>query len=150
QLARLLGWMSIDAGAEGRGQKYLIQASRLADEAGASTTRAFTLCGLYAQAARLGHHRPTLESPEDGIRGCHPRIRAAIATARAEALAASGDRKEALAVLNAAERVMERTNSRNELAWYEDIRSDLFAYWAGIVLQRLGDMKGAESYLVHS
>ncbi len=150
-LVRTLAWMSADAGAEGQCQKYLIQALRLADEAGDPTTRATMLRWLFAQAFHLGHDTPLgplSSAATDAVRrGCNPRIRAAVTAQRALTLAVGGDRTGTLNALRMAERDMERTDSRNEFPWYEEFSHDRFTYVASVALMRLGDMAGAESCL---
>lgn len=153
-LARVLGWMSADAGAEGQAQQYLVQALRLADEAGDPITRAHVLFHLFTQASHLGHVTlmgPLTDAAADAVRrGCNPRTRAAVTGQRALVLAAGGDRKGALNALHIAERDFERTDSRNESPWYEEFPHVCFMYMAGCALMRLGDMAGAESHLANA
>lgn len=149
EIVSLLGWMSVDAGFEGRGQAYYIQALRLADEAGSRSAQSNILTTMYWQAQRLGHReRDLLDAAVDAAStGCHPGALAAVATARAVALGAAGDRREAYCALQMAEREVERNDAGHELRWFDNFCRDLFAYWSGLALVHLGDLRGAEVHL---
>lgn len=151
-LVRILGWMSLDAGAEGRAQKYYVQALRLAEESGASATRATVLSLLWGQAARRGHDQIALAGAglDAARQGCHARVRAQAKMVQACRLGVVGDRRGALRALKTAEREMERTGTRTELPWYEDFRYDAFTYGVGMILMSFGDLNGAESYFAHA
>jgi hypothetical protein len=80
QLAYLAGWMAVDGGANGLGQRYYIQALRLADEAADPLMRATVLRSLTVQAIELGHPLQALDLAESAIAslqaGCPIRTRA--------------------------------------------------------------------------
>lgn len=147
ELAYLLGWMSADAGAHGRAQKYFIQALRLADEAGDCVARCILLCRLVSQAVSLGqrHEVQTMvDAAAHAVRaGCHPRVRAGLLGFQAGALALAEDRGGALATLRASERAMEQADSLGALGWFQHYRSGLFGYVTGAVLVDLNDLEGA-------
>ncbi len=58
QLAYLAGWMAVDGGANGLGQRYYIQAMRLADEAGDPLMRATALTDRASHRTRPPHPGP--------------------------------------------------------------------------------------------
>ena len=151
ELAYLLGWMSADAGAHGRAQRYFIQALRLADEAGDCVARCILLCRLFSQALCLVHRKAApamVDAAAYAVRaGCHPRVRAGLLNVQAMACALVEDRSGALAALRASERAMEHADSLCALGWFQHYRDEFFGYATGAVLVDLNDLKGAATRL---
>lgn len=154
ELTYLAGWMAVDAGANGLGQGYYIEAVRLAEEASDPLLRATALRSMAIQAIELGHpHRAVdlAEAAVSGIRrGCPTRTRAWITGAHAEALAAAADGRDARQILSRAERDLERADSLPENAWYGGYRRESFEHQTGTLLASLGDLSGAERHLAAS
>jgi len=151
QLAYLAGWMAVDGGANGLGQRYYIQALRLADEAADPLMRATVLRSLTVQAIELGHPLQALDLAESAIAslqaGCPIRTRAWITGIHAEALAAADGGWEARRALRRAERDLERADSRPDGEWTGNYRRESFDHQAGMVLTHLGDLGQAEIHL---
>ncbi len=151
QLTYLAGWMAVDGGANGLGQKYYIQAMRLADEAGDPLMRATVLRSLTVQAIELDHLAQALDLAEAAIAslraGCPIRTRAWITGIHAEALAAVDNGWDARQALRRAERDLERADSRPDGDWTGNYRRESLDHQAGMILTRLGDLGHAETHL---
>jgi hypothetical protein len=154
ELAYLAGYMAADGGANGLGQKYYVEAARLAEEADDPLMRATVLRSLAIQAIELGHPREAVDLAEvavSGIRGgCPVRTRAWVTGAHAEALAAVAAGRDARQVLRRAERDLERADSLPESAWYGGYRRESLNHQTGTLLASLGDLAGAERHLAES
>jgi tetratricopeptide (TPR) repeat protein len=154
ELAYLAGYMAADGGENGLGQKYYVEASRLAEEAGDPLMRATVLRSLAIQAIELGHPREALDLAEaavTGIRGgCPVRTRAWVTGAHAEALAAAADGRDAREVLRRAERDLERADSLPEANWTGNYRRESLDHQTGTLLASLGDLATAETHLAAS
>jgi hypothetical protein len=154
ELAYLAGYMAADGGASGLGERYYIEAARLADEAGDPLMRATVLRSLAVQAIELGHPREALDLAEAAVRGirggCPVRTRAWVAGAHAEALAAAAASRDARQVLRRAERDLERADSLPESEWTGNYRRESLDHQTGTLLASLGDLDAAETHLAAS
>jgi hypothetical protein len=117
----LVGWMAYDDGEHGLGQRYLIQALRLAEAANSAPLGAHVLAGMSDQANLLGHPREALMLARAGRRGVagidSPACVADLHILEARALAALGDTSGATAAVVQAEQVFGRVDHANEPAW---------------------------------
>lgn len=150
-LTYLAGWMAVDGGANGSGQKYYIQAMRLADEADDPLMRATVLRSLAVQAIELGHPTAALDLAESAIAslrsGCPVRTRAWITGVHAEALAATQDGWLARRALCRAERDLGRADSQSGSEWIGNYRRESLDHQTGMVFLHLGDLAQAEAHL---
>jgi hypothetical protein len=80
ELAYLAGYMAADGGAAGLGQRYFIEAIRLADEAGDPLVRATALRSMAVLAIELGHPTQAVDLAEAAVAsvrgGCPARTQA--------------------------------------------------------------------------
>lgn len=147
----LTGYMAVDERLDLLGQSYYTQALELALAAGDHLTYCTTLRGMSVQAVELGHGSAALRyaeaasaaSPEAG-----PRMRAFLAGQQAHALAQTGDRAGALAMLHSAEVAMEHAESKAKAHGSYDPSS--LSYHVAQVTYELGDRDGAIRALQHS
>ncbi|MFJ5229876.1 tol-pal system YbgF family protein [Kitasatospora sp. NPDC088391] len=147
----LTGYMAVDERLDPLGQAYYTKALELALAAGDHLTYCTTLRGMSVQAVELGHGRAALRyanaaaaaSPEAG-----PRMRAFLAGQQAHALAQTGDRSNALAMLQEAEVAMEQAESKAKAHGSYDPAS--LSYHVAQVNYELGDREGAIRALQHS
>ncbi|MGH3915276.1 MAG: hypothetical protein ACRDTC_17995 [Pseudonocardiaceae bacterium] len=151
QLTYLAGWMAVDGGANGLGQRYYIQAVRLAGEAVDPLMRATVLRALAVQAIELGHATAALDLAEAAIAslrtGCPARTQAWITGVHAEALAATHDGWLARRALYRAERDLERADSQPGSEWIGNYRRESLDHQTGMALLHLGDLEQAEAHL---
>ncbi|GGK00931.1 hypothetical protein GCM10010123_33620 [Pilimelia anulata] len=119
--AYLVGWMAYDDGAHGLAQRYLIQALRLAQEAGAAALGAHILAGMSDQSNLLGHPREALALARVGRQGIgdagSPACLADLYVLEARALAALGDGAGAAGAVAAAERAFGLVDRAAEPEW---------------------------------
>lgn len=147
----LTGYMAVDERLDLLGQSYYAKALELALAAGDHLTYCTTLRGMSVQAVELGYGQAALRyadaasvaSPEAG-----PRMRAFLAGQQAHALAQTGDRSGALAMLHLAEVAMEQAESKAKAHGSYDPAS--LAYHIAQVNYELGDREGAIRALQHS
>jgi hypothetical protein len=152
QLAYLAGYMAADGGANGLGQRYYVEAARLAEEANDPLMRATVMRSMAIQAIELGypsHAVDLAEAAMTSIRGgCPVRTRAWVTGAHAEALAAVAAGRDARQVLRHAERDLERADSTP--GWYGGYRRESLNHQTGTLLASLGDLAAAEAHLAAS
>ncbi|MFI8459151.1 tol-pal system YbgF family protein [Kitasatospora sp. NPDC085464] len=147
----LTGYMAVDERLDPLGQAYYKKALELALAARDHLTYCTTLRGMSVQAVELGHGAAALRyanaaaaaSPEAG-----PRMRAFLAGQQAHALAQTGDRAGALAMLREAETAMEQAESKAKAHGSYDPSS--LSYHVAQVNYELGDREGAIRALQHS
>ncbi|MCX4745310.1 tetratricopeptide repeat protein [Kitasatospora sp. NBC_01287] len=147
----LTGYMAVDERLDLLGQSYYTKALELALAADDHLTYCTTLRGMSVQAVELGHGATAVRyaeaaaaaSPEAG-----PRMRAFLAGQQAHALAQTGDRCAALAMLRAAETAMENAESKATAHGSYDPAS--LSYHIAQVTHELGDREGAIRALQHS
>ncbi|MFI9080625.1 transcriptional regulator [Streptomyces sioyaensis] len=143
-LCYLTGYMAVDEGVEGLGQKYYLKALELAGASEDHLTYCTTLRGMSVQAVDLGHGREAMRladaaaaaSPQAG-----PRMNAFLAGQQAHAAAQTGDRHKALAHLKEAEISMEKAEARAKAFGSYDPSS--LHYHISHVRHELGDLPGA-------
>ncbi|AJT65185.1 hypothetical protein [Streptomyces chattanoogensis] len=143
-LCYLTGYMAVDEGLQGLGQKYYLKALELAGASEDHLTYCTTLRGMSVQAVDLGHGREALRladaaaaaSPQAG-----PRMRAFLAGQQAHAAAQTGDRHKALSYLKEAEISMEKAEAREKAFGSYDPSS--LHYHISHVRHELGDAPGA-------
>ncbi|RCG17803.1 hypothetical protein DQ384_39550 [Sphaerisporangium album] len=154
ELAYLAGWMAADAGAAGLAQRYYVQAVRLGEEAGDPLVRSTALRSMAVQAVELGHAAEGLalaDAAASGLRQrCPLRTRAWVTGMQAEANAAVGNHRQALALLRVAEQELERADSLPESAWTGNYRRESFEHQTGLTLTALADLPAAEEHLALS
>lgn len=109
--ANLLGWMAIDDDRPALGQRYLIQALRLAQESGDAALGAAVLIGMSHQALMLGYPQEALRLTITGRHGLarayNPVGAAGLWAAQAQAHAALGDAAAAVRAVIESERAFE-------------------------------------------
>ncbi|KPC66330.1 hypothetical protein [Streptomyces chattanoogensis] len=143
-LCYLTGYMAVDEGVQGLGQKYYLKALELAGASEDHLTYCTTLRGMSVQAVDLGHSREALRladaaaaaSPQAG-----PRMRAFLAGQQAHAAAQTGDRRKALSYLKEAEISMEKAEARTKAFGSYD--PSALHYHVSHVRHELGDVPGA-------
>jgi hypothetical protein len=135
----LLGWMAIDDDRPALGQRYLIQALRLAQESGDIAFGGQVLADMSQQARMLGYPREALQLAITGRHGL-ARAHSPACTARLVALegrahAALGDTKAAVRAVLESERAFERVDAEAEPEWARFIDSaTLNSVWADTFL----------------
>ncbi|MFJ7247957.1 tetratricopeptide repeat protein [Kitasatospora sp. NPDC098652] len=147
----LTGYMAMDERHDALAQRYYMKALELAGHAGDHLTYCTTLRGMSVQAVDLGHGSTALRladaasaaSPQAG-----PRMRAFLAGQQAHALAQTGDRAGALAMLREAEVAMEQAESKAKAHGSYDPAS--LSYHVAQVNYELGNRDGAIRALQHS
>ena len=150
-LTYLTGWMAMYETAHGLGQRYYVQALKLASEAGDKITYCRTLRGMALQASNLGHGARTLEladaaaeaSPQAG-----PRLRAFLAGQQAHGAAMVGDRRQAFGRLRETEAALSKADGRNDAIGGYDQAA--YHFHASHVLYALGDLPESIKELRHS
>lgn len=119
--AYLVGWMAYDDGLHGLAQRYLIQALRLAEAAGARALGAHVLAGMSDQANLLGNPREALSlarAGQQGIKGDEsPACLADLQILEGRALAAMGETAAAARAVAAAEQTFARVDPDDEPEW---------------------------------
>ncbi|KAA9380141.1 hypothetical protein F5972_08275 [Microbispora cellulosiformans] len=154
QLAYLAGFMANDACMAGLAQRYYIQAVRLADEAGDPVAKATALRGLALQAVEIGHPDRAVHLAEAAAAAlddsCPPRVRAWMNGMRANAYAAGGDTRAAIAALTQAEGQVERAESPPESQWTGAYRRASLEHDTGTTLAALSDLATGERHMVDS
>ncbi len=130
--------------AHGLGQRYYVQALKLASEAGDKVTYCRTLRGMALQASSLGYGSRTLEladaaaeaSPQAG-----PRLQAFLSGQQAHGAAMMGDRRMAFQRLQETETSLSRADGRNDAVGGYDAAA--YHFHASHVLYELGDLPGS-------
>ncbi|MDT3395977.1 tetratricopeptide repeat protein [Streptomyces sp. B1866] len=110
-LCYLTGYMAVDEGIHGMGQRYYLKALELAGEAEDRSMYVVTLCAMSSQAVNLGHGAPALRLADSAIPVSaqeSPNIRAHLTVQKAYAAAATGDVSGAHSLLSNAEALMAR------------------------------------------
>ncbi|MGH4010418.1 MAG: hypothetical protein ACRDTH_20030 [Pseudonocardiaceae bacterium] len=133
----LLGWMAIDDDRPALGQRYLVQALRLAQESGDIAFGAQVLADMSQQARMLGYPREALQLAITGRHGLARAYSPACAVAarllalEGRAHAALGDTKAAVRAVVESERAFERVDAEAEPEWARFIDSaTLNSVWA--------------------
>ncbi|MFI5941317.1 transcriptional regulator [Streptomyces uncialis] len=117
-LCYLTGYMAVDEGQQGLGQRYYLKAMELARSANDRNAHSLALHGMSSQALQLGHHRTALRltsaAMADG-RQMEPNMRAFLAGQRAYASALTEGSGSALPFLRKAETEIGKTESASKV-----------------------------------
>ncbi len=128
-LTYLTGWMAMYEKAHGLGQKYYVQALKLADEASDHVTYCRTLRGMSLQASNLRHGRMSLEladSAAEAAPSAGPRLVAFLRGQQAHAASMVGDRRQAHTRLREAETALAKADNRRDAIGGYDQTAYLF------------------------
>ncbi|GAA3082349.1 hypothetical protein GCM10020000_80410 [Streptomyces olivoverticillatus] len=157
QLVHLAGWMAQDEGNDpehqGRAQQYYAHAYRLAAEAKDPELAATALRGLAVQTMDLGpkHRVVALRLSEKCVEYAKdisdPRVVAYYEVTLADAAALDGDRRLATRSLAASQTAIERATSGPGESWASHFSHGRWAYTAGMIHAKMGDLDGAEEHL---
>ncbi|MFJ9694742.1 hypothetical protein [Kitasatospora sp. NPDC101183] len=143
-LTYLTGWMAMYETAHGLGQKYYIQALKLAREAQDHVTYCRTLRGMALQASNLGYGPKALEladSAAEAAPASGPRLRAFLTGQQAHGAAMVKDRRQAFTRLAETETALSRAEGRNDAVGGYD--QTAYHFHVSHVLYELGDLPGA-------
>ncbi|MEV0531805.1 hypothetical protein [Kitasatospora sp. NPDC050463] len=143
-LTYLTGWMAMYETAHGLGQKYYVEALKLARDAQDHVTYCRTLRGMALQAASLGHGPKALELADSAAEAAPvsgPRLRAFLAGQQAHGAAMVKDRRQAFARLNETETALALADGRNDAVGGYDQAA--YHFHVSHVLYELGDLPGA-------
>ena len=135
----LLGWMAIDDDRPALGQRYLIQALRLAQESGDIAFGGQVLADMSQQARMLGYPQEALQLAITGRHGLarvhSPACAARLLALEGRAHAALGDTKATVRAVVESERAFERVDAEAEPEWARFIDSaTLNSVWADTFL----------------
>ncbi|MFF8574009.1 hypothetical protein ACF06L_22610 [Streptomyces sp. NPDC015408] len=150
-LTYLTGWMAMYEKAHGLGQKYYVQALKLADEAGDHVTYCRTLRGMSLQASNLRHGRMSLEladSAAEAAPSAGPRLVAFLRGQQAHAASMVGDRRQAHDRLREAEVALSKADNRRDAIGGYDQTAYLFH--VSHVLLEENDLPGSISAMRQS
>lgn len=128
-LTYLTGWMAMYERAHGLGQKYYLEALKLAGESRDQVTYCRTLRGMSLQASNLRHGRKALEladSAAEAAPQAGPRLVAFLRGQQAHASAMVGDRRAAVTRLRETEVALSKADSRRESVGGYDQAAYLF------------------------
>jgi hypothetical protein len=121
ELTRLAGWMAYDLEQHGLAQRYLIQALRLARDAGDHGFGGEILAGMSHQAVYVGQHAHALDLARAAQfaarRAGVPTLLAEAHVLEAHAHAGLGDRRACGDALHEAERAFDRRRPADEPEW---------------------------------
>ncbi|MFJ3217419.1 hypothetical protein ACIPLC_16040 [Kitasatospora sp. NPDC086801] len=143
-LSYLTGWMAMYETAHGLGQKYYVQALKLAREAQDHVTYCRTLRGMALQASNLGYGPKALEladSAAEAAPASGPRLRAFLAGQQAHGAAMVKDKRQAFARLAETETALTQAEGRNDSVGGYDQAA--YHFHVSHVLYELGDLPGA-------
>jgi hypothetical protein len=150
ELAYLCAFTYFDDELNGAGQQYYLSSLRLAAEIGDQVTYSVALRAMSLQAQRLGHNREAVHLAETAAatgRAGGKMHQAFVYGQLAVACAADGDRLNAFASLQAAERRMEAATSSALVGAYH---AASLAHTEAVVRGLLGDNRGAATALTES
>ncbi|GHJ43785.1 Tat pathway signal protein [Catellatospora sp. TT07R-123] len=156
QLSYLAGWKAHDLGLPGLAQRYYLHSYQLAAEADPYAHAAYGLRILAHQAMDLGRHEHCVDLADaalDRVKGrVDPDTESLFWLTAARAHATAGDRRQALAALTAAGRLLERTRGDAAPEWASlgGPAEARLANQSGKALQAMGDLKAAEEQLRRS
>lgn len=150
ELARLVGWMTHDAGRHGLAQQYLIQALRLAEAAGDRALMAETLAAMSQQATYMNEPREAVDLAR-GARTLAERegLSALVAETlvmEAHGHARSGDATFCAAALSAAEVALDQADRSSDPHWIGYFDEAYLSAKFGHCFLELGDATHAVSF----
>lgn len=156
ELAYLAGWTAFDGGEHPLALRWLTAATNLAEEAGDAPLAGHTLRAMAHQAVDLGNPREAVRLAEASLssrryaQACW-RERSLLGVVHARGLAASGEKKAAVAALLQAERDLNRAsesdNEPNRVFFFGEAS---LAHETAAALRDLGDLQGSERQFRHS
>ncbi|MFJ8650519.1 hypothetical protein ACIRNI_30980 [Streptomyces sp. NPDC093546] len=150
-LVYLTGWMAMYEEKQGLGQRYYLEALKLAGEAEDHVTYCRTLRGMSLQASHLGYGEKALEladSAAEAAPSAGPRLVAFLRGQQAHASAMVKDRRAALARLGETETALARAdNRRDAVGGYDEAA---FHFHEAHVRWCLGDGEGSVQALRRS
>lgn len=121
RLTDLAGFMCFDSGRHGLGQRYFIQALRLAKASGDKVLGAHVLSDMSMQAHYLGRGRDAIALAEAGVRsalaGGSALTAARCAAVQARAHGSTGDAAAAAAAMIAADKQLDQADPDGEPSW---------------------------------
>ncbi|WP_194891325.1 hypothetical protein [Catenulispora pinisilvae] len=154
ELMLLVGWMSFDTAQHSLAQRYLIQALRLAQEAGDTKLGAEVLNAMSCVTARLGHPAEAVDLARAARRSA---IEASLPTLVSESLAleahghALGDDSASCAAsLLGAEQALDRANLVDSPEWLRYFDTRYLAAKASRALLDAGDARSAAAAAAYS
>ncbi len=140
------GWMSMDAGFQGLGQRFYTQAAGLARHAGDTAYGAYVLGNLATQALFTGQTRTAVRlaraARAAGGRAVTPTLTARITVTEARAHALTGDAHETRRTLRVAGKAMNRSDPARDPEWLGVFTP---AHYAGSVMHALRDLGDAQA-----
>ncbi|MFD0501509.1 Tat pathway signal protein [Streptomyces rhizosphaericus] len=156
ELTYLAGWTAFDGGEHPLALRWLTEATDLAEEAGDAPLAGHVLRAMAHQAVDLGNPREAVRLAEASLtsrryaQACW-RERALLGVVHARGLAASGEKKAAVATLLQAERDLSRAsdsdNEPNRVFFFGEAS---LAHETAAALRDLGDLPGSERQFRHS
>lgn len=150
-LVYLTGWMAMYEKAHGLGQRYYLQALRLAGEAEDHVTYCRTLRGMALQAADLRHAKRAQELADSAAEAgpkAGPRLRAFLTGQQAQGAALVGDKRRAFSHLaETADALSQADNRRDFVGGYDQAA---YHFHVSSVLYALGDVRGSVTAMQES
>ncbi|MFI9354482.1 hypothetical protein ACWGLP_08300 [Streptomyces lydicus] len=150
-LVYLTGWMAMYEREHGLGQKYYVNALKLAGQADDHVTYCRTLRGMALQASHLGYGNTALslaDSAAEAAPASGPRLVAFLRGQQAHGAAMVKDRRQAFARLRETEEALSRADGRNDhLGGYDRAA---YEFHVAHVLWELGDRDGSVKALRRS
>ncbi|MDT9682817.1 hypothetical protein RND61_12150 [Streptomyces sp. TRM76323] len=154
QLARLSGFMSFDDEAHGAAQRFYRVSLDLAVESNRPDEYAWTLRRMSGQAHSLGHFRSAMNLAKSASElRIPPAGRASVLSQVAIALAATGERAQALREIRRAENLVvqeEALPTSRETREIREYHYGVFVFDRAVLLSHLGDWEGAVENLRES
>lgn len=148
-LTELIGWMAYDSDRHGVGQRYFVQALRLADAAGDRAYGGYVLTSMSDQALYLRQPQQALRLAQAAYRGVAQTSAPAVATEaallEARAHAALGNATEAQDALTRADQAYAQVDSRSGPTWAVSFGEVVFASHVGTCWADLGQASEAET-----
>ncbi|MFE0648538.1 hypothetical protein ACFVZH_08130 [Streptomyces sp. NPDC059534] len=140
-LTYLTGWMAMYERDHGLGQRYYLQALKLAGAAEDHVTYCRTLRGMALQAANLKHARKALEladSAAEAAPSSGPRLVAFLRGQQAHGAALVGDRAQAFTRLRETEAALSKADNRKDAVGGYDLSA--YFFHVSSVTYALGDI----------
>lgn len=154
RLARLSGFMSFDDEAHGVAQRFYRVSLDLAAESNRPDEYAWTLRRMSGQAHSLGHFRSAMNLAKSASElSIPPMGRASVLSQVAIALAATGERAQALREIRRAELLVAREDAvqaPREAGAAHEYHYGVFVFDRAVLLTHLGDWEGAVENLRES
>ncbi|MFJ5926459.1 hypothetical protein ACIQF6_28040 [Kitasatospora sp. NPDC092948] len=150
-LVYLTGWMAMYERAHGLGQRYYVQALKLAGDAGDQLTYCRTLRGMALQASNLGNGPKALQFADSAAEAAPvagPRLVAFLRGQQAHGAAMVGDQRTAFSRLAETEAALSRADGRNDAVGGYDQAA--YHFHVSHVLAALSDLPGSIKALQQS